>query len=178
MSSCPNCNNAVKPGTKQCFYCGFIFSDTHFLVLKAKPKKREITIFHRVAASIIDMSILLLPFFLYFAITAYSGKEPHINKEFGIWLTEFLIIGVQITMLVNQGQTIGKKIMKIAIVENKTNEHPSVFKLIVLRTILPIIPFIIPILGISLLAINLAWALGDEQRCLHDFIAGTAVVEE
>jgi uncharacterized RDD family membrane protein YckC len=180
MSNCPNCKNSVELGTKQCLYCGFIFNEHHFIVIKKKsPAKKSITPIRRVVATLLDTLFMAIPFIISFATmsSAHETITPH-GLFMNSWVILLFFSILQSFFLIHDGQTIGKKVMGLAIVEYETNDHPSPFKLIFLRTILPIIPFILPILGISLFALNLAWGLSDDNRCLHDFIAGTQVVEE
>ncbi len=181
MATCPTCENNVGPNVEQCHFCGRIFHETHNLVLKSNGKKnaKKVTVMQRVLAGTVDIlfagvAILISVLFL---------DKPIEETTVSTFLTQSWIIilafaSLQLFLLVHDGQSVGKKLMKIAIVVNDTNDHPSAFQLVVLRCAVPLIPFALPHLGLALFALNLAWGLGDEQRCLHDFIAGTTVVHE
>ncbi len=181
MSTCPTCENSVAPNVEQCHFCGRIFHHTHNLILKSNGQKtvKKVTVMQRVLAGVVDTlfaggALLLSAFFL---------NQPIEETTFSMFFMQSWIIllafsSLQLFLLVHDGQSVGKKLMKIAIVVNETNDHPSAFQLIVLRSAVPLIPFVLPYLGLGLYALNLAWGLGDEQRCLHDFIAGTTVVHE
>ncbi len=181
MSTCPNCQNSVAPNVEQCHFCGRIFHHTQNLILKSGKRKKvkDVTVAQRVLATVIDIffmgaAVLLALFFLNQPIVETTVQQFFVQS----WIILLSFSFLQVYLLVHDGQTVGKKVMKIAIVEIDTNDHPSAFRLLILRGAVPLIPFILPYLGISLFALNLAWGLGDEQRCLHDFIAGTAVVHE
>ena len=99
-------------------------------------------------------------------------------------LLAFLVIFiVQMVLLATRGQTIGKIIMKIRIVDAQTGEHPGWARLILLRTIVnSLISFVlnfIPVVGGGL---SFTYFLVDsllifraDHRTIHDLIAGTRV---
>lgn len=178
MSTCPNCENLIAPGAEQCHFCGRIFHHTHNLVLK-KGKTKKVSVFHRVSAGIIDILYFTTPVLLGLFFLEQPLAETSLIDFFKQSWFLYLIFGIlQVFLLVHDGQSVGKKAMKIAIVVHETHEHPSPFQILFLRGVLPVIPFAIPYLGLALFGLNLAWGLGEEQRCLHDFIAGTDVIRE
>lgn len=88
---------------------------------------------------------------------------------FGIGIT-FLF---QAYLLARYGQTIGKRMLKIKIVSDKTNRKPTLTRSFVVREcgirLLEWIP-ILPLLDIL-------WIFGPPRRCLHDLWAGTIVID-
>ena len=95
-------------------------------------------------------------------------------------LLAFLVIFiVQIVLLVTRGQTIGKIIMKIRIVDAVTGQHPDWARLILLRTIVNsvIISFlnILPGAGGAYFLIDSLFIFRADNRTIHDLIAGTRV---
>lgn len=181
MSTCPNCQNSIAPGAEQCHFCGRIFHHTHNIVLKSAEKQgvKKVTVTQRVCAGLIDIAYMSAPILLglFFLKQPIAETDP-LQFMLQNWLLLTVFSVLQLFLLVHDGQSVGKKVMKLAIVVHETNDHPSAFRLIVLRGLVPALPFVLPYLGLALFGLNLAWGLGDEQRCLHDFIAGTQVVHE
>lgn len=78
-------------------------------------------------------------------------------------------------LLQNKGQTIGKNVMEIAIVD-MDGKQLGLFN-IVIKRILPMTIFVyIPLIGPCISILNYLFALRKDRRCLHDLIAGTQVV--
>lgn len=99
-------------------------------------------------------------------------------------LLSFLVVFiVQMVLLGTRGQTIGKIIMKIRIVDAQTGEHPGWARLILLRTIvnwlIPSVLNAIPFVGQGLssiyIIIDSLFIFRSDRRTIHDLIAGTRV---
>ena len=102
----------------------------------------------------------------------------------GITVLAFLVVFiVQMVLLATRGQTIGKIIMKIRIVDAQTGEHPGWARLILLRTIvnglisgaLNAIPVVGQGLGGLYFIIDSLFIFRADHRTIHDMIAGTRV---
>ncbi len=102
----------------------------------------------------------------------------------GITVLAFLVVFiVQMVLLATRGQTIGKIIMKIRIVDAQTGEHPGWARLIFLRTIvnwlisgvLNAIPVVGQGLGGLYFIIDSLFIFRADHRTIHDLIAGTRV---
>ena len=79
-------------------------------------------------------------------------------------------------LLFKRGQTIGKVVVKTRIVDLNGN-IPSFGKLIVLRyLIFALVSSLIPIIG-PFVGLEVFLIFFKERRCLHDYIAGTRVVD-
>ena len=78
-------------------------------------------------------------------------------------------------LLFKRGQTIGKVVVKTRIVDLNGN-IPNFGKLIVLRYLIFILVSLIPIIGV-LVGLGVFLIFFKERRCLHDYIAGTRVVD-
>ncbi len=78
-------------------------------------------------------------------------------------------------LLHRNGQTIGKKLLSIRI-SNLQNENPGAAKIIFVRylpmQLIAQIPFVGGLIGL----VNVLMIFGSERRCLHDYIAGTIVI--
>ena len=79
----------------------------------------------------------------------------------------------QIRLLVTQGQTLGKKIMNIRIVSYDDGMIPGAGKLLGLRYVVNGLLGQIP--GYAF--VDVLFIFGQEQRCIHDYLAGTKVVQ-
>ena len=99
-------------------------------------------------------------------------------------LLAFLVIFiVQMVLLATRGQTIGKIIMKIRIVDAQTGAHPGWARLILLRTlvnglisgVLNAVPVVGPGLGGVYFLVDSLFIFRADHRTIHDLIAGTRV---
>jgi uncharacterized RDD family membrane protein YckC len=78
-------------------------------------------------------------------------------------------------LLASKGQTLGKWILGIKIVDLAGNV-PSVRHHLIARYLVYFLPGQIPRGGIFLSTANILWIFGKQRRCLHDHVAGTRVV--
>lgn len=108
-------------------------------------------------------------------IEVLSSIPSHI-----IILSDLLVLGLlisQLLLLVRRGQSIGKMIMGIRILDINSNAIPTITNLILLRTILPMVIFSFKFLGQFFLALDVITMILDKKRqSLHDKIAKTYVV--
>ncbi len=181
MIHCPSCQSENRSGTTICAFCGKELHATANFILTNNAKKtpKPVTPFQRIVASTTDILFTSAPLLISWLTLYLSKMEYTINDVLlRSWFFLVLVLALQLYYLVHDGQSVGKKIMKIAIVDYRSNGHPSPFQLIVLRTLLPLIPLIIPIVGLALYSVNISWSLNKHKRCIHDIIAGTSVVHE
>ena len=106
----------------------------------------------------------------------YTTDGPsHINTL--LVLPGFLITvaaGIlQIVLLSKDGQTIGKKVLHIKIVDIKTKKNGGFVTNVLMRSIVNSLLGIIPFYHI----VDILFIFREDRRCIHDFIAGTEVVE-
>jgi uncharacterized RDD family membrane protein YckC len=87
----------------------------------------------------------------------------------------FLLLMVYTIYLLSvKGQTLGKKMLGIRIVNNLDDSNAGFVRAFLLRGIVNAIPgAIIPFYGV----IEVLFIFGAERRCIHDFIAGTRVIQ-
>lgn len=98
-------------------------------------------------------------------------------------LSLFVVFIVQMALLATRGQTIGKIIMGIRIVDARTGEHPGWARLILLRTIvnwlisgtLNAVPLVGPGLSGIYFIVDSLFIFREDRRTIHDLIAGTRV---
>ncbi|MGF1526754.1 MAG: RDD family protein [Candidatus Competibacterales bacterium] len=84
---------------------------------------------------------------------------------------------VQGYLLHRRGQTLGKMAMAVQIVSAENYRRVSLWRIVGLR-VLPInLISPIPVVGPVAILVDALFIFRDDRRCLHDLIAGTAVVE-
>ena len=105
-----------------------------------------------------------------------EGLSPSISYSLAVSflaISVFAIINGK--LLMNNGQTIGKKLLGIKIVDLEGN-LPTVKKQLLTRYATYMIPGQIPIVGQFFVLFNILFIFGKQKRCIHDYIAGTKVV--
>lgn len=90
------------------------------------------------------------------------------------WLAAAL---VQIVMMVQSGQSIGKRMLGIKIVKVVDGSVPGFVKIIILRSLVPYLIAGIPFAGAAVILADSLMIFRDDRRCLHDIIAETKVVK-
>lgn len=140
----------------------------------------------RLIASILDglpviviLMLLALPAFFAYKARA-EGQIPDPSGSIWMILTALFSIawaGTNLYWLHQSGQTIGKKIMKIKIVRSDLQTRASLLRIIFLRFLPVSVIGYVPILGSLIQLANYLFIFGAEQRCLHDWIADTHVIQ-
>ena len=137
----------------------------------------------RLIAIILDSLIIGIPFSL--IIFLFIGFDNYFNwvsqnifiasvKIFPIGQLLFFIINVK--FLLENGQTIGKKIVGIKITD-LNGDIPSLINTYVLRTLVSGIIMIIPFIGRIYSLLDPLFIFRKDKRCIHDLIAETIVVK-
>jgi uncharacterized RDD family membrane protein YckC len=107
----------------------------------------------------------------------FTGKGMTIGQQAAFfvvgWIVFLLLNGY---LLLNRGQTIGKVAMKTKIVDRSGN-IPNFGELLVLRYLVLGLVAQIPIIGGLAGLVDALFIFGTERRCVHDYMAGTRVVE-
>jgi uncharacterized RDD family membrane protein YckC len=140
----------------------------------------------RLGAVIID-SIIIIPALIGIAMITGFWDEifPRLANGIPLSLKENLImflVGQSVflmlngSFLANYGQTIGKKLMKIKIVDMEGN-NLGLIKLYSLRYLAFSLFSQIPVAGGLISLLNILFVFGKERRCLHDRLAGTQVIK-
>lgn len=95
-----------------------------------------------------------------------------INAICVIYFPAFALALFQWNMTATEGQTIAKKLLRMKIV-TRDGQSPGYLQGVVLRwwgtALLGLIPFFSPL--------NALFIFGESKRCIHDYIAGTYVVD-
>lgn len=136
----------------------------------------------RLGASIIDSIIMMLVVVPVMYVTGgfdgmLEGREPGFVYMFGIGilsLVAYLVINYR--FLVTNGQTVGKKVLEIKIVDLNGN-LPLFQPQLLIRYAVYLLPGQIPFIGQLFSLINVLFIFSAEKRCIHDLVAKTKVVK-
>lgn len=85
-------------------------------------------------------------------------------------------LGVQIYLLVQDGQTIGKRIVGIQIVGYSSGSLLGAGRVLGMRGALPGFIAGIPYVGWLFALVDVLFIFGEERRCIHDYMARSKVV--
>lgn len=91
-----------------------------------------------------------------------------------VWLAIYMLLHGY--LLATRGQSIGKMLLRVRIVDYDTGALLPLSKLVGLRLVPVWIVSLIPYVGGILSLIDVLFIFGSERRCVHDLIAGTRVV--
>jgi uncharacterized RDD family membrane protein YckC len=136
---------------------------------------------NRLGAAIIDGIIGISVTVPVMFLTGYFQRAMQ-NQVSWLETTSLTIYGLVIFFIVHgyllatRGQTVGKMLAKIKIVDYHTDRILPFAKLVGFRYIPVWIVSMIPL--VSLLGlVNVLFIFGEQRRCVHDYIAGTKVVD-
>ena len=139
----------------------------------------------RLGAALIDgliVTAVILPIWYatgYWTVmmnAALAGQRPAWT-----WMVGMAVVGVSAYVaiqgypLANAGQTWGKKLLKLKIVD-LDGRKPSLVRLICLRYLSTRLLAMIPVVGAFYSIGDALLIFRDDKRCIHDHIAGTRVV--
>ncbi len=133
----------------------------------------------RLAAAIIDIFLVMFcvqPFVQHFNLEQFAENPFNAPPEilFKILMYEVLVFFMlNIFILYRSGQTIGKRLCNIAIVD-MTNQKPKLVALVFNRYLIQLVMMVLPFLNV--VDILLIFFRKD-KRCLHDLIANTKVID-
>ena len=132
----------------------------------------------RLAAVMIDFvcALLITLPLLSAAIFVSASEQNAAVGGLGIMasLAGLVVLGiVQASYIVREGQTIGKKVMKIRIVDHVDGQIPHWTRVLGMRYLLNAALRQIPLYVL----VDVLFIFGAEQRCVHDYLARTKVIE-
>lgn len=128
----------------------------------------------RFIANFIDLGLLILV--LLPSIFLSLEEKRIVGTEATLFLSVLLFV-FQMAFLIHDQQTIGKKIMGLAIVCNKTGDEPRIAQLLLMRHIFPWTLYCIPFVAPFILLANGIFFCITRQRGLHDILSNTEVVK-
>lgn len=128
----------------------------------------------RFRAAIVDGFFYIIICFIFGVAEGASEESPEIGALlilFGLGIGA-IFLTIQLTLLFLSGQSIGKKVVGIRIMQMDGNPATSA-QLFLLRGALMWLLNIIPFVYL----IDVLFIFQDSRRCMHDLIAGTKVVQ-
>lgn len=134
----------------------------------------------RLWASLIDvLTIIPITIPLMYFTGGFEGISEGVQPSLSYALTMALIstlifLAIHGKFIVQDGQTLGKKVLNIKIV-TVSGQHASIpflAKRYGFFWVIPQIPAIGPLINI----VNILFIFGKSKRCLHDYVGGTKVI--
>lgn len=158
--------------------------------LESPERERLASRWTRCLASVIDAFLMALCVYPIQALTGYTQRaarqELALTEQLGMTTLGIAVyLALNGHMLLSRGQSIGKRLTGIQIVDHETAKLLPLMRVYVYRYLwlLPfqLIAFLIPgvtddIMVSGIVLIDALAIFGPERRCLHDRIAGTKVV--
>ena len=147
--------------------------------------KPSASIIRRVIATGVDFLVVPAVSFIIMLVSgametasAYAGVQPFIRPVL-LGIAGYLVVNGW--LLYARGQTLGKLIAKIQIVDAASGEIAPLWKLVFIRGwffALLYLPLGYSFVGVIALlpVIDLGFALRSDRRCLHDLLCSTRVV--
>ena len=156
-------------------------------------KYPQATRLSRLLAQVLDLLILYIPVSIVANLLGVSAAMMQGIDEFlatneisaQLVTTSYQVIAINVVLylVINsyslwyQGQSLGKKIMKIAIVDS-SQRVPSFTKLVALRYLPFKFSSVAPVPALSIVwLLDFLFIFRQDQRCLHDLLAGTYVID-
>jgi len=136
----------------------------------------------RLVATLIDM--LLVPALTVLLIMITGVMEDAEDYRNSMWMLNVFLLAVVSYLFLNgywlftRGQTVGKRVMGVAIVATSTGARAAFWKLICIRALFFPLLFVVisPVLAL-LPIIDQGVVFRKNRRCVHDLAAGTSVVK-
>jgi len=150
--------------------------------LELEPASRWL----RLGAILIDSIIGGLLMAPGFGLLMSAGIFSHSNQPntplllagiSALGLALLILLGVQIYLLTTRGQTMGKKLIGIKIVNFDDESNPGFVKAFLLRMFVNGMIGAIPFVGAAYSLVDICFIFRADRRCLHDLLAGTKVVK-
>ena len=136
----------------------------------------------RLVAAIIDGLAYMVPVFIALAAvpglldtTGGSGSEAAGVVAVFVVLWLVVLFAINVVLLHKYGQTTGKKLMSIKIIQ-VDGSRARLGRTLGLRYIVNALPSAVPLIGNIYPLVDTLLIFRQDRRCIHDFIAGTIVV--
>lgn len=108
-----------------------------------------------------------------FAVVLFGIALSIVSPPWIPFLVFLGYVGFEVYFLSRNGQTLGKRFLNIAIVRKDTGENPGFIRCVLLRFVVSTLLGVIPFYAL----VDILLILREDRRCLHDFLAGTIVVQ-
>jgi uncharacterized RDD family membrane protein YckC len=143
------------------------------------PVNNTAALWKRLAAGAVDLflvSFFVTPFLYYFNLEKVTEDPFHVLPDIAlkVLLCEVAVFFIlNFALLATRGQTIGKIIFSLAIVD-LDHKKPNIFHLIFNRYLIQLAMVLVPFLNpIDVLLMFIR----RDRRCLHDLLAKTRVID-
>ena len=183
---CPACGEEIKKKAAKCRFCGEVFGAGLKRNSKSKSNRGgsypTADLGKRFLGALIDSvagMVFIGPGYLMMVAGAEGGRNQQPGGAlaiagFGLFaLGSLALLGVNLYLLVQRSQSIGKYVMKTQITDYETNAPADFVKCFLLRALVNGLIGIVPCYGI----IDVLFIFNEDHRCLHDRLAGTYVVD-
>jgi uncharacterized RDD family membrane protein YckC len=136
----------------------------------------------RLGASLIDSIIIMVILLPVMYLTGgfdgiMEGRQPEFIYSLGMGVLGAVVFFViNYRSLIANGQTIGKKVLEIKIVDLSGNV-PVFQPHLLIRYAVYFLPGQVPVVGQIFNLINILFIFTKEKRCIHDLVAKTKVVK-
>ena len=98
---------------------------------------------------------------------------------FGLMGLGFLaLFFYQMVLLSRDGQTLGKRFLKLRVVDVDDGSNPGFVRAVLLRVLAPGVISNVPLVGFLFTIADALFVFRDDRRCIHDHFAKTVVVTE
>lgn len=133
----------------------------------------------RLLAVIIDSIMFFVFAFVVGFVLALTVGEDVVTSQSDLALGSFILViycGLNTILLVKKGQTLGKMILKIKIVNPNTSQVPGFVDIILKRYVAFMILSILPLVSLATI-IDPFMIFRESRKCWHDDLANTIVVK-
>ncbi|AKF85009.1 hypothetical protein MFUL124B02_08405 [Myxococcus fulvus 124B02] len=161
----------TRCGTFVCAFCALSLAGRCFGCLHAAPELA--TRRARLAASLVDGAALLLPPLLLGVLRSLAIPEEEAMHAPVVYAPALLVLFVQASLIRGTGASLGKRLLGIRVVR-RDGRPAEVWRIALLRNVLPL-----ALCGYCswLGLVDALFCVGEDRRCLHDWVAGTRVVK-
>jgi uncharacterized RDD family membrane protein YckC len=183
QASCPKCGH-TNAGARFCDQCGTRLPVNPYAApvsetpdTSAEPQLASRGA--RLGASIIDafcVSIINLPLLRSAGLVPMDGRPLGMRDGLVAAIIGFAVFALVQGWFLVKGQTIGKRLLGLRIVDVEEGEPPSVAHTLGLRYLPTTVAAAFGIIGALVVLFDVLLIFGTNRRCLHDFIASTKVI--
>lgn len=161
----------TRCGTFICAFCAASRAGLCLRCLHAAPKLA--TRRARLAASLVDGVALLLPFLLLGVLRCLALPGEDAMKAPVVYVPALLVLLVQASLIRGTGASLGKRLLGIRVVR-RDGRPAEVWRIALLRNALPMA---LCSYCVWFGLVDGLFIVGEDRRCLHDWVAGTHVVK-
>ncbi|NOJ92344.1 RDD family protein [Corallococcus coralloides] len=161
----------TRCGTFTCAFCASSVAGLCLRCLHAAPELA--TRRARLAACLVDGAALLLPSLFLGVLRCLAIPDEAAMKAPVVYVPALLVLLVQANLIRGTGASLGKRLLGICVVR-RDGLPAEVWRIALLRNVLPIaLCSYCGWLGL----VDALFLVGEDRRCLHDWVAGTRVVK-